>query len=299
MTHTSSLPDSRARIDALLALWQERSRQTGWRRASDWRCRAVHAVATSLVQGRSAEDAFRNLASRRAFQGVGIVESFNDARSLEVVWHKPLPAGLFDGFLESWVEATNSLSRGLACVDTVTGLASLQHFERRVLELPENPGTPHAHPRIAVYTHAVHDLEDPVAFMLSADMGQACDEHMPGTVATYQRNQMTLLLNTHNSAGQRLEQFGDVLRRILTKHGIPGNSLRMALHPAPHEASDIQRLLGNLGPHTAMSSLGATSLLEPAAPRRTPGEHLMMKFGGRYPTLGPTEPWRESCAGSF
>lgn len=233
MTHTPALSDSRARIDALIALWQERSRQTGWRRTSDWRCRAVHAVATSLVQGQSAEDAFRNLASRRAFQGVGIVESFNDVRSLEVVWHKPLPTHLFDGFLESWVEATSALTRGLACVDAVTGLASLQHFERRVLELTADPETNHVPQRVAVYTHAVHDLEDTVAFMLSADMGQACDEHMPGSVATYQRNQLTMLLNTHNSAGERLEQFGEVLRRILAKHGIPGDSLRLTLHPVP------------------------------------------------------------------
>ena len=158
MNHEHPLLDSHARIDALLALWQERSRQAGWRRDSDWRCRAVHTVVTSLVQGRSPENDLRDLASRRAFQGVGIVESFNDIKSLEIVWPEPLPAHFFDGFLESWVEANNSLSRGLSCVDAATGLASLQHFERRVRELAEGPATTHAFPMIALYTHAFHDL---------------------------------------------------------------------------------------------------------------------------------------------
>lgn len=298
MTHTPALSDSRAQIEALLALWQERSRQTGWRRASDWPCRAAHAVATSLVQGQSAEEAFRNLASRRAFQGVGIVESFNDIRSLEVVWYEPLPAHLVDGFLESWVEATNSLSRGLACVDAVTGLASLQHFESRVLELVEDLETTHAPPVVAVYSHSFHDLEDPVAFMLSIDMGRACNEHMPGFVATYQGNQMTLLLNTHHSVGEQLERFGNALRQILAKYGIPGDSLRLAIQPVPRTLREIQRLLGNLGPHTEVS-LGAAGFLEPVTPGRNTSEHFMKKNGARYPALGPTKPWHESCAGSF
>ena len=120
---------------------------------------------------------------------------------------------------------------------------------------------------------------------------------MPRSVATYQRNQMTLLLNTQNSTEERLEQFGNALRRVITKHGIPGDSLHLALHPFPHEANDIRLLLRNTDPHTAAHLWGATGLLEPATPRRNSNEHLMMKTGTLHPSMGPTTPWHESYSG--
>lgn len=238
--------DTKLTVDELLARWGAASQEQGWIRESDWFASAARALAATLLLGSDPYPALRSLASRRAVQGVGIAESLIDLHALLRVFPHPQANYLVVAYADAWVEATDLFSHRLTCSDTDSGLSSRQHFERRVHELREDPAT-HEDPYIiAVFRHGHLDHDEMTAFMMAAEIGQACRETLPESVATYRGNRLALLLRRDPVLLPRLDQLGIEIERILADYEQNPTGPRLDIEPLPVEVDQLPRLLGTL-----------------------------------------------------
>ncbi|NYE95982.1 hypothetical protein FHU41_002232 [Psychromicrobium silvestre] len=117
----------------LLSAWRRLSEMACWREPDDWLIPEVEVFAQALLGEGDIERAALLLGAARALLGVGVVETVEDLRCAYVAAAKTLDIDSIQAMLEGW-SANFQLALGDSCTDPSTGLATIAHLERLLLD---------------------------------------------------------------------------------------------------------------------------------------------------------------------
>lgn len=118
--------------------WRGHSLAGGWRFADDWDVPQTQALVLALVARAPLAEPAHLLGRMRAEQGIGIGETMGDIRALFTAASMTDDADTLQALAQGWAEGAERIPVE-SCTDPLTGLSTIEHFERCVVDLYDLP----------------------------------------------------------------------------------------------------------------------------------------------------------------
>jgi len=246
-------PDpSRARAVFLAEEWRSASLASAWLRAGDWYGPAVDGMTQAFVTEGDLDSAAARLGAERATKGVSLSEGLDDLSVFYVIANggEP-PYGVGRAFAREWAEVTTAGLQARGCIDSLTGLTTLDYLTTRLTEVyGEETGVPETR-CLVVVNGGLADLGGWQRVMRSSLLAR-----IVRTVFDHGQTNTVLPSGTFVTLARRddaLAEYFVRLRQHLTHQKLVGASIegdlppvRLWIEPLPANAAHAKRLLFDL-----------------------------------------------------